>query len=204
MATVQFISDRMGMKVLILNLVVCLALVDYAQGAEASCCQYLTLDSDGFAENYQESRLGQYQLMGTSQAGYPIYKQAAGANFLYFQTDVMLWIVGLEIGVDYGGILNRELGHCPDQLGMDWEYYRDWTDTWEKDWLLTATCNGNPGPDPTTPGPDHEPCTFGDVCYNCNVWSEVNGVRYCCANNCNSGGIHVDSQNGQVNCYCYH
>ena len=24
---------------------------------------------------------------------------------------------------------------------------------------------------------DPEPCTFGDVCYSCNIWAEVNGVR---------------------------
>ena len=36
-------------------------------------------------------------------------------------------------------------------------------------------------------------CTWGPVCDNCNIWESSNGVKYCCAGNCNSGWIDIDN-----------
>eukprot|EP00088_Acartia_fossae_P060709 TRINITY_DN72738_c0_g1_i1.p1 TRINITY_DN72738_c0_g1~~TRINITY_DN72738_c0_g1_i1.p1 ORF type:complete len:117 (-),score=22.09 TRINITY_DN72738_c0_g1_i1:35-385(-) len=116
-------------------------------------------------------------------------------------------MVGTNPGEDFGGIMNREQGNCPENLRSDWLYWDNFFEEWQSDWQLTAKCDGSPGPGPTTEDPDPvnpEPCTWGDVCYSCNIWAEVNGVRYCCANDCNSGGIETSTENGQVNCYCYH
>jgi hypothetical protein len=51
---------------------------------------------------------------------------------------------------------------------------------------------------------DGEACKSGSKCDNCNIWSAVNGVKYCCANDCNSGSIDVSSVNGVVTCVCRH
>merc|ERR1712080_194083 len=67
---------------------------------------------------------------------------------------------------------------------------------------LVLVVNADPpsGPNPTMP-PDAESCTWGAACDGCNVWSEVNGVRYCCATNCDSGSLDVHSENGEVICW---
>ena len=49
-----------------------------------------------------------------------------------------------------------------------------------------------------------EPCASGPACNGCNVWSEVNGVKYCCANNCDYGYVEVSYENGNVVCHCHH
>jgi len=170
-----------------------------------SCCNELTLDSWGFAEDYQGDRLGTYSQSGNSEGGRPVYKQNSGVNYLYFLTSLDLWMVGPTLGENYGGILNRQSGICPGQLSETWEFWNDWLDGWDTDLGLEAKCAGAPGPGPnTTPSGNNEPCTWGSACDSCGVWSEANGVRYCCANDCNSGGISVSTENGNVNCYCYH
>merc|ERR1711915_190250 len=173
--------------------------------ASASCCKELNLDSMGFTESYQGDRLGSYSLTGSSEGGRPVYRQNSGVNYLYSLTSLDLWMVGPTLGENYGGILNRNNGICPDQLPDYWEYWSDWTEEWESGFSFEATCSGGPGPNPnTTPSPNYEPCTWGSSCDFCDVWSEANGVRYCCANDCNSGGISVSTENGEVQCYCYH
>ena len=174
----------------------------------ASCCSEIRLDSMGFTESYQGERLGLYLITGTSEGGRPVYKQSNGnGNFLYFLTSLNLWMVGPSIGQDYGGILNREAGSCPDKLNRDWEYWNDWLEEWDSDFGFEVICSGSPGPDPTskptTMNPDYEACTWGAACDGCSIWHEHNGVRYCCANGCNSGGISVSTENGEVTCYCY-
>eukprot|EP00091_Calanus_sinicus_P002288 TRINITY_DN1230_c0_g1_i1.p1 TRINITY_DN1230_c0_g1~~TRINITY_DN1230_c0_g1_i1.p1 ORF type:complete len:186 (-),score=61.14 TRINITY_DN1230_c0_g1_i1:40-552(-) len=57
------------------------------------------------------------------------------------------------------------------------------------------SCGGEPNPDP---------CTFGAACDDCGVWAEVNGVRYCCASQCDWGNVFVWTENGQVQCQCTH
>ena len=81
-------------------------------------------------------------------------------------------MVGPEPGRDLGGILNRQGGECPENLSTEWEYYRDWTESWEEDWTLEAKV---PGCGPTSP--PGEPCTWGSYCDDCNIWAEANGVR---------------------------
>ena len=44
----------------------------------------------------------------------------------------------------------------------------------------------------------------GPACDDCDIWAEANGVRYCCAENCDSGYIEVSTENGNVMCSCYH
>ena len=34
-----------------------------------------------------------------------------------------VWMVGPSVGQDFGGILNRDGGECPESLVRDWEYY---------------------------------------------------------------------------------
>merc|ERR1712154_527266 len=118
----------------------------------------------------------------------------------FYQSAKSVWMVGPNVGEDFGGILNRDAGECPESLSMEWEYHRDWTDSWEADWTLEASC-GNSGP---TPDPEAEPCTWGHYCDNCDIWSEANGVRYCCATDCNSGSLDVSTSNGEVVCTCHH
>lgn len=32
-------------------------------------------------------------------------------------------MVGPTVGQDFGGVLNRDWGECPESLTRDWEYY---------------------------------------------------------------------------------
>ena len=82
-------------------------------------------------------------------------------------------MVGPNVGQDFGGVLNREAGMCPEDLSRDWEYYSDFMDSWEEDWTMKASC-GTDGP---TPDPDGEPCTWGQYCDGCDIWAEADGVR---------------------------
>ena len=63
---------------------------------------------------------------------------------------------------------------------------------------MEATCDNN-GPDPPS-----DECASGPACNGCNIWSEVNGVRYCCARDCDYGSVEVSYENGNVICHCYH
>jgi len=169
------------------------------------CCERMKLDSTGMGDFYQGDKMGGYTRYSVAADGRPIYRQdVTGDNYLFFQEDASAWMVGPSIG-QVGGIRNKEDGSCPYNLHQDWEYYRDWTSSWEEDWTMEATCDSHPTnkPDPTIP-PDHESCTWGATCNGCQVWSEVNGVRYCCAQNCNSGSIDVSTEDGQVICWCSH
>jgi len=183
-----------------------LLLVVLATGYVSGCCTELEIKSSGFAGNHQASRMGIYDLKNGQSGGQNLYQQVNGNNYLFYLPDYGYWMVGPNPGKDYGGILNREQGVCPESITRDWEYYDDWMEEWDEDWSLTVKCTGAPGPDKTTTkNPiNPEPCTWGNVCYSCNIWAEVNGVRYCCANDCNSGGIETWTENGAVNCYCYH
>ena len=166
-----------------------------------SCCDSLILESGGMGDFYQGERLGKYIFSGQSSSGHGIYSQANGDNHLFYLASKGLWMVGPNIGQDWGGILNREAGQCPEALTSDWEYYMDWTDSWEEDWTMEAGCENSGGP---TEDPNSEPCTWGSFCDDCLIWSEANGVRYCCAQNCDTGEIEVSTENGEVTCRCYH
>eukprot|EP00092_Neocalanus_flemingeri_P096558 GFUD01122927.1.p1 GENE.GFUD01122927.1~~GFUD01122927.1.p1 ORF type:complete len:202 (-),score=45.03 GFUD01122927.1:47-622(-) len=175
-------------------------LADDSFSVKSSCCDAITLDSGGMGDFYQGERLGQFVRSGSSSSGRSIYQQSSGSNFLYYLSSQAIWMVGPNVGQDFGGVLNREAGTCPENLSRDWEYYSDFMDSWEEDWTMEATC-GNNGP---TPDPDAEACTWGQYCDGCAIWSEANGVRYCCANNCDSGSLDVSTSNGEVVCTCHH
>ena len=64
---------------------------------------------------------------------------------------------------------------------------------------MEAKCDNNDDPDPPS-----ESCASGSDCANCNIWAEANGVRYCCAKNCDYGRVEVSTENGNVICHCYH
>jgi hypothetical protein len=70
---------------------------------------------------------------------------------------------------------------------------------WNEDWTFEAKCDNGDDDDG-----DDEACTYGSACDSCNIWSAVNGVKYCCAKDCNSGSIDVSSVNGVVTCVCRH
>ncbi len=135
-------------------------------------------------------------------------------------------MVGNSIGVDFGGIMTHGDDFCPEKVTAAWLYWSDWTDVssnllflsflninffvqeWKEDSNLEADCNdGNGGggddDDNGNDGED-EPCATGNACAGCPIWSEVNGVRYCCANNCNYGSVSVEEENGHVVCHCRH
>ena len=80
--------------------------------------------------------------------------------------------------------------------------YRDWTDSWESDWTLAVVCEG--GGEDTTPQPHGEPCTWGQFCADCDIWAEAEGVRDCCATDCDTGEIEISTSDGEVSCTCYH
>ena len=43
---------------------------------------------------------------------------------MFLKPSAGVWMVGPNVGQDFGGILNRETGDCPESLTRDWEYYR--------------------------------------------------------------------------------
>merc|ERR1712110_640109 len=175
-------------RIFLFSLIVVAAGAEEADEAGASndtrsCCDSLILESGGMGDYYQGSRLGKFILSGISS-------QQGGDNYLFFLPGPSVWMVGPTVGQDFGGGLNR-----------DWEYYMDWMDSWEEDWTLEARCEGDPGP---TPDPESDPCTWGSYCDGCDHWAEADGVKYCCATDCNNGDVEVSTSNGDVTCRCYH
>merc|ERR1711872_268623 len=150
------------------------------EAKKSGCCETISIRSGGMGDFYQGERLGEYIKSGSSSSGKSIYSQQGGSNYLFYLANQGIWMVGPDVGKDFGGILNRDSGNCLEDLSQDWEYYREWTDSWEEDFTLAAYCGDNP----PTPGPDGEPCTWGSYCNDCPIWAEANGVRYCCASNC--------------------
>ena len=106
-------------------------------------------------------------------------------------------MIGKEIGKDFGGVLNNDDGFCPENFNILWKYWNDFRDEWVEDSNMEVTCEG----DDPTPGPGG--CASGSVCDSCNNWASVDGVKYCCAENCDYGYVSVSSSNGVVTCDCY-
>ena len=181
---------------------------------KASCCEALTVYSPGLTLEMQWTRLGRYILTGTSQGGKPVYTQDNMENFLYYMPDLSLWYIGDKLGVNMAGILNFGDETCPTENTEVWEVYawKDGYDDWTPDPELRVTCEGDSPPTNasssssiTSTETSREACTWGSFCDGCSIWSSVNDVKYCCANNCNSGGIYVEpDSNGNIDCYCYH
>lgn len=178
------------------------------------CCPDFELESGGMADFYQGERLGRYVRVSAAAAdddggggGRAVYRQTAGSNYLYWLSAQNLWMVGPTVGEDFGGILNRSPGICPEDLTSEWEYWSDWQASWESDWSLSASCNGaSVGSSTATPTypPSADVCTWGDACRGCAITHTHNGVTYCCATDCDSGWLNVQTENGQVVCACGH
>merc|ERR1711971_1471179 len=147
----------------------------------SNCCSStspVAFETTGMGSFYQGERLGTYEAVGQSSDGRSMYKQKGGDNFLFFLAEAGVWMMmGPEPGRDFGGVLNRGSGSCPEELTSAWEYYVDWTDSWDEDSWMEVTCSDNNQPT----SPPGEPCTWGSYCDDCDIWSEANGVRYCCA-----------------------
>ena len=50
-------------------------------------------------------------------------------------------MVGHEIGVDKGGLMNRSSGFCAEDSTQPWLYWADWMEEWNEDSDLEAKCN---------------------------------------------------------------
>lgn len=141
--------------------------------------------------------MGSYLKIGTSQDGRNVYRQQNGENYMYYMTNRGYWMIGNEIGRDLGGVLSRTTSQCPENANL-WEYWNDWQEEWRQDSNMEVNCDDNNGG-----GGDDKGCASGPVCDSCSVWASVNGVKYCCASNCDYGYVEVSSENGQVICHCY-
>merc|ERR1711971_636380 len=103
--------------------------------SSSTCCSS-TFETTGMGSFYQGERLGTYEAVGQSSDGRSMYKQQGGDNFLFFLAEAGLWMMGPEPGRDFGGVLNRGAGSCPEELTSAWEYYVDWRDSWDEDsWM---------------------------------------------------------------------
>jgi len=188
--------------------------------APSGCCQALVISTTGDANDYQWTRFGRYTYHDASDDGRPIYRQDNEDNYLYYLDWLGVWYVNDNPMENMGGLINWDDSWCPSDIGQDWSFYR-WGDgeinDWEADPAIKITCDNNSNPRPTTTTttstttttthpthPDSEPCTWGSYCDGCSVWSEMDGTRYCCSNNCNWGDVFVWSENGQVHCECVH
>jgi len=192
---------------------------------ESTCCSAIEITSPegSVTQVNQWNRLGKFYLDG-EEGGRPIYKQDNSQNYLYFLGGWIpgynWWYVNGNLGENMGGLINMDAGAaCPDEITVDWKAYA-WTGEWEdiSDWVAdpdlkitcisdaetTTTSTTHAPPPVTTTSSDHESCTWGSWCDDCQITSVVNGVTYCCATDCNSGGISTNTNNGNVECYCYH
>merc|ERR1712123_144930 len=132
------IASTMELLPRLLLLAVCAsALEDDSDSVKASCCDSFTLSSGGMGDFYQGERMGLFVSSGSSSSGRSVYQQSGGENFLFYLSSEAVWMVGPNVAQDFGGILNRDSGLCPESLSADWE----------SDWTLEASC-GNSGPTP--------------------------------------------------------
>ncbi len=99
----------------------------------------------GMANFYQGDRMGVYKMTGSSSAGKTTYKQVNGDNYLFYlenrgvwhliiflRNDQMTnnctfkyWMIGYNVGVDKGGLMNTGDSGCPENLSPRWLYYND-------------------------------------------------------------------------------
>ena len=189
--------------------------------APSGCCETVKISSTGDAPDYQWTRFGTFRHYANSDDGRPMYRQdPAAANYLYYLEWLGVWYVNDNPLENMGGLINWGDAWCPSDIQEEWSFYR-WGDgevnDWEADPGLKVTCGENYGPTKPsttstqkstpsthTPNPNTEPCTFGHACDDCSVWAKVDGVRYCCASQCDWGDVFVWTENGQVQCECTH
>merc|ERR1711971_636469 len=85
----------------------------------STCCSStspITFETTGMGSLYQGERLGTYEAVGQSSDGRSMYKQQGGDNFLFFLAEAGVWMMGPEPGRDFGGVLDRGAGSCPEEL----------------------------------------------------------------------------------------
>jgi len=187
----------------------------------SGCCHTVTISSSGDTPDYQWTRLGTYNYYDNSDDGRPMYRQDNNDNYLYYLDWLGVWYVNDNPLENMGGLINWDDSFCPGDITEDWSFYR-WGDgevnDWEADPTLKSSCSKSPPPTkPTTttttvpptssthtPNPEAEPCTWGQACDGCQVWTEQDGVRYCCAHQCDWGDVFVWTQGGEVQCECTH
>jgi len=187
----------------------------------SGCCEVVTISSTGDAPDYQWTRFGTYRYYDTSGDGRPMYKQEPKGNYLYYLDWLGVWYVNDNPLENMGGLINWGDAWCPSDIQEDWSFYRygeGEVNDWEADPSIKVNCDSsNPQPPTTTTTttstqkptthtthPNSEPCTWGAACNGCDVWAEQDGVRYCCANQCDWGDVWVWGENGEVKCECTH
>merc|ERR1739838_922564 len=186
--------------------------------APSGCCETVTITSSGDTPQYQWTRLGTFHLYSTSDDGRPMYKQDPGSqqNYLYYLEWLGVWYVNDIPLENMGGLINWGDAWCASDIQEQWSFYRygdGEVNDWEVDPTLKVSC-GEPATESTTttttttttrtPNPNSDPCTWGSGCDDCSQTTEFNGVRYCCATQCDWGEVFVWTENGQVMCECYH
>ena len=190
--------------------------------AHSECCPTVSVASQGDSQDYQWTRLGVFSLLQDLQSpdGRPVYRKAGSSpQFLYYLDQLGVWYVGDQPLVNMGGLINWGDAVCPSQLQQVWSFYR-WGDgeinDWDEDPLLTVTCGGSePSTTTRTTSTTAETttrtttsmdsaCSWGSACSDCSVFSEWDGVKYCCASNCDQGQVWVWEEDGEVRCACSH
>merc|ERR1719244_276455 len=189
---------------------------------QVGCCQTVFISSSGLTPQFQWTRLGTYQYIGPSPDGRPTYQQinVDSPNYLYYLDWLGDWYVNDNLLENMGGLINWDDAWCPSDISENWSFYR-WDDVndWEEDPTLKVKCEDyNPPattsttttttPRPTTTRTTTTPagnrCTWGSACNNCAVYTEYEGIRYCCADYCYQGDVFVWEENGHIYCNCYH
>jgi hypothetical protein len=188
-----------------------------------NCCQTIEVTGGEVTIANQWTRVGTFNLH-SEHGGRAIYLQDNGQNYIYFLGGYIdgynWWYINDVLGENMGGCINYDKNAlCPDQISTVWDTYA-WTGEWSaiNDWFpdpelkircvssepTTTTKRTSTTTKSTTRGPEKESCTWGSFCEGCSVTSSVDGVTYCCATNCNSGGINVSQDADGIDCYCYH
>lgn len=186
-----------------------------------TCCTQVSISSSGLTPDFQWTRLGSYVLQGTSPDGRPYYEQinVNNPNYLYYLEWLGVWYVNDELLVNMGGMINWGDAWCPADLQETWSFYRwDEVNDWYEDPSLVVSCESfvpptttttrkpttttrAPATSTTTRNPSSA-CNSGIDCMGCDVWTEHNGVAYCCAANCDYEDVFVWEENGEVHCTC--
>jgi len=179
----------------------------------SGCCERVTITSTGDTPQYQWTRLGTFHLYDMSPDGRPMYKQNDGdGNYLYYLEWLGVWYVNDNPLENMGGLINWGDAWCASDIQEQWSFYRYGSgevNDWEVDPTLQVSCDEATTTTPSTttirkPNPNSEPCTWGSSCDDCSVTTEFNGVRFCCATQCDWGEVFAWMENGQVECECYH
>jgi len=175
-------------------------LSSFANSTHGSCCQTIKFENANMADFYHHDLIGSYGQISQLN-GKPVYQQINGHAYLYWLS-IGSWTIGAEIG-DQESLGIRHIGQdaCPEYVKVEtWEYLGPFG--WDEDLWMEANCSDGPDPSPTD-GP-LEPCATGSLCDGCDIWQEQDGIRYCCARDCDHGSLNVHTENGEVVCECRH